>query len=407
MKQNIFLISLLGIFQFVFNENAHADVLDNWTTHVIAINSDAVDSITYGNGCYVATAEYFDSGSIYSSVDGVNWTLQNHNLSTWGTSLNFVNGRFVGVGGYGTVSISADGTNWIVSGVPTGYSDYFGDITYGNGLYVKVGSTNGVGSIYTSTNGSAWTSRLSSNPLTGAKGYISSVTYGLISQTQPWFLAIGDNDGYFYTSPNGISWTRRNIIDGSVVSFGNGLFIVPLNNNSNLVSSDGINWSLLNTGLTNQLGRVIWSSGLFMAFSGSCLATSTDGTNWFQYSNKIPNGGTRYGFIAGYYQNFATDGKQLITFSNVSGSVYPPVSNNAIAYLSGPLVDIRITNNIPKKLALSGLVGRNYQIQSVNMLVASNSWQTNVILQLTNTPFDWTDSAATNSARFYRGVLLP
>jgi hypothetical protein len=62
----------------------------------------------------------------------------------------------------------------------------------------------------------------------------------------------------------------------------------------------------------------------------------------------------------------------------------------------------------PSPVALSGLVGRNYQIQSADMLTAgANTWRTNATLQLTNTPIVWTDATATNSARFYRGVLLP
>jgi len=77
------------------------------------------------------------------------------------------------------------------------------------------------------------------------------------------------------------------------------------------------------------------------------------------------------------------------------------------ALLSDPLVSIRMTNNPPSKVVLSGLVGRNYQIQSADALGAGSNWRTNATMQLTNTPLVWTDSTATNSARFYRGVLLP
>jgi hypothetical protein len=67
-----------------------------------------------------------------------------------------------------------------------------------------------------------------------------------------------------------------------------------------------------------------------------------------------------------------------------------------------------MTNNPSPKIAISGLVGRNYQIQSADVLTAgSNNWRTNAALQLTNTPYVWADTTATNSVRFYRGVLLP
>jgi hypothetical protein len=67
-----------------------------------------------------------------------------------------------------------------------------------------------------------------------------------------------------------------------------------------------------------------------------------------------------------------------------------------------------MTNTPSLKVAISGLVGRNYQIQSTeNLKAASSNWRTNITMQLTNTPFVWTDPTPTNTARLYRGVLLP
>jgi len=81
---------------------------------------------------------------------------------------------------------------------------------------------------------------------------------------------------------------------------------------------------------------------------------------------------------------------------------------NSFTFTSDVLVGIRTTNTPASSLAISGLVGRNYQIQSADVLPAgSNNWRTNLTLQLTNTPYFWNDNTATNSARFYRGVLLP
>ena len=69
---------------------------------------------------------------------------------------------------------------------------------------------------------------------------------------------------------------------------------MPLNDKTNLLSVDGINWSLNPTSLTNMLGAVTYGNGIYMAqcgiaMTGSYLATSTDGTNWFQYVKKLPN----------------------------------------------------------------------------------------------------------------------
>jgi len=77
------------------------------------------------------------------------------------------------------------------------------------------------------------------------------------------------------------------------------------------------------------------------------------------------------------------------------------------AYTSGLLVGIQPTNSQFSNVLVSGLIGRNYQIQSSDTLGTTANWRTNASFQLTNTPYVWSDSTATNSARFYRGVLMP
>jgi hypothetical protein len=406
MKQNSFYLLLIVVFQISFLTGTHADVLDNWTTNQITTNSFGMKYVVYGNGCYVAVGEQGDGGVIYSSADGFIWTLRYSDNNGWGFTPAYSGGRFVCIGGWET-AISADGTNWtVLLAEQIGYDETSEqcNMAYGSGVYVVVGAdqSSGVGTINTSTDGTNWTLRTSS-PAPG--GYISSVTYGALK-----FVAVGNNDGYEYTStlPSlGTTWTRRSIPGGSQIGYGNGLFIVPLNSNTNLVSMDGINWSMQNTGLTNQLGRVTYASGLFLACSGNYLATSSNGTNWFQYPKPLP------GNLIGPFEyvtnsaKIATDGSHLVTIGEIY--LYPSSYNyNGYIYTSDVLVGVRMTNNPTPKVALSGLVGRNYQIKSVDALtIGASNWRTNATLQLTNTPYVWTDSTATNSARFYRGVLLP
>ena len=192
----------------------------------------------------------------------------------------------------------------------------------------------------------------------------------------------------------GTTWTRSSIPGGNQISYGNGLYFVPLNNKTNLISTDGNNWSLNATGLTNQLGKITYANGIFLARSGNYLTTSSNGTNWFQYPQTIP------GFeIASDGKRLATIGSILVDFNNQW--------NNSFVYASDVLVSVRQTNKQPSNVILSGLVGRNYQIQFADSLGSSSNWSTNTSLQLTNTPFIWTDVTATNAARFYRAVLMP
>jgi hypothetical protein len=328
--------------------------------------------------------------------------------NAWGLTLTYSAGQFVGVGGWET-AVSTNGTNWAVSFLPEPFG-YFGvggvlgnpsDMTYGNSVYVEVGSTNGVGNILTSTDGNTWTPRTTS-PAPG--GIIASVAYGALK-----FVAVGNNDGFEYTSSTGSTWTRRSIPGGNKISYANGLFVVPLNNKTNLVSVDGINWSLNATGLTNMIGKVTYDNGLFMAQCGisisrSCLATSTDGTNWIQYARPLPNFWNSSYDLPDPDVSLATDGTRLVAVGATGGDI----QYNSFIYTSDVLVGVRMTNNPSSKIALSGLVGRNYQIQSADVLTAgSNNWRTNATMQLTNTPYVWTDTTATNPTRFYRGVLLP
>jgi hypothetical protein len=407
MRQIFCKILLATIFFIGLAVRPRADVLDKWTTNQVTTNSFGFHHIVFGNGLYIAVGEAGDSGGFYTSGDGLHWMFQYSEPNSWGVTLNYSGGHFAGVCiglGSGVADVSSDGTNWtttlfLINGAPA-FTPVA--ITYGNGLYAIVGSTNNVASILTSPDGDTWTLRQAG---TSPGGPINSVTYG-----GNRFVAVGNNDGLEYTSVGfsaGTTWTRRSIPGGNKISYGNGLFFVPLNNKTNLISVDGINWSLNSTGLTNVLGAVTYGNGLFMAqcgisISGSYLATSTDGTNWIQYAKPLPNSWTWFD-SSDFDVSLATDGTRLVTVGATGIGVF-----NGFIYTSDVLVGVRMTNNPSPKIALSGLVGRNYQIQSADVLTAgSNNWRTNATLQLTDTPYTWTDATATNSVRFYRGVLLP
>jgi hypothetical protein len=171
------------------------------------------------------------------------------------------------------MSHKSNGINW--TSHTTKISNFYG-VTYGGGLFVAVsdgyllGTSNQTNrNIYTSPDGITWTARNSGSPVTDVHS-IRDVAYGAGR-----FVAV-DGQGYFYTSTTGSTWTRSYTSNaGGRVSYCNSLFIVPAGSGANLVSADGLTWSLLMNNTASTFGRVIYTNGLYAALSGTNVFTST------------------------------------------------------------------------------------------------------------------------------------
>jgi hypothetical protein len=210
-----------------------------------------------------------------------------------------------------------------------------------------------------------------------------------------------DEAGYCYTSQSGISWSRSTINPNasssySFVNFCNGRFLAS-NKGQNLSSTDGLSWSIMVKDITNLLGRVIYKAPYYLGLSGSKLFTSTNGTNWIQRSLGASTNTTLTGIAIG------NSNITVVGYNYLGGSFTP------LAFVSGSFVDLSLPPvAFPPQLNLSGWPGRSYRIEFLNDLHAgSNNWQTLTTLTITNNPTLWTDTAATNSQRYYRAVLLP
>ncbi len=221
MKPELFVRHLLAwaLLTTAFS-NAHADVLDNWTTNQITTNSFGINHVVYGNGIFVAVGENGDSSGYYNSTDGSHWTLAYIEPSSWGANLNYSGGHYTSVRSSfswaSVANVSADGTNWVTTlfsfnGAPA--IDPL-DATFSNNLYVVVGSTNNVACIVTSPTGVTWTYQSASS---SPGGPLSGVAYG-----NGRFVAIGNNDGMEYTSTTGTgTWTKRSLPGGNKISYAN------------------------------------------------------------------------------------------------------------------------------------------------------------------------------------------
>ena len=127
-------------------------------------------------------------------------------------------------------------------------------VTYGNGLYVAVGS---LGTILTSPDAIDW--KLLSSVSTNA---LLRIAFG-----NKRFVAM-DNQGLFYSSLDTRTWTKRTPRGDyqlSGIIFGKGFFVAVGANGIILTSSQGTQWALQNSGTTENLSRVAYNDNYYVA----------------------------------------------------------------------------------------------------------------------------------------------
>jgi len=352
--------------------------------------------MAYGNGRYVLVGQQAadDNGFVQTSEDGINWTMR--------TTLNYAvldlydvtfgNGVFVaaGWGYFGGPQIyhSTNGINWTPHSMGAG--NLHGVISGGD-RFVAVGDpfdTNNH-NIFVSLNGNTWSPRSS-----GFSDAIYDVAYGAGR-----FVAV-DGASHIYNSPTGTTWTRTTGSNsGRFVSFCFDRFIVPAGTGINLVSVDGLAWWPVSNNSGATFTRIIYAGGYYVALSlYSDVFTSTDGINWV-HRNLPPTQGVFRNLTA---INFVA-GKVIVGGYTYTGDSRPRLP---LLYISDSFASVKINLGNPPNLTVSGLTNRSYRIEYLTDL-QSNDWQPLSTFILTDSPFTWLDSSATNSSRYYRAVLLP
>jgi photosystem II stability/assembly factor-like uncharacterized protein len=156
-----------------------------------------------------------NNGQIWSSTDsGVTWTQRTSNFGTNAVySIAFGNGIFVAVGDAGTITTSTDGITWTARTANMGTNAMY-KVVYANSLFVAVGQgggTTNTGGITYSTDGITWT-RKSQSITTGAS-YNTVVwdgTHWIVGGT------VSTNNYIYATTPGG-TWTAAVEAGGSTV----------------------------------------------------------------------------------------------------------------------------------------------------------------------------------------------
>lgn len=220
----------------------------------------------------------------------------------WGGKLSGVRGplngvawsgaRLVAVGYEGTIVSSADGETWERSPQPASYA--FGDVTFGNGLFVAVG-TGRLGThlgriVASSSDGLAW----------NVTPWLDRSALGSIAFGDGAFVAVG-TQGAIARSVDGETWDTIDSgtgehLDG--VSYLNGRFVVIGHGGTAMTSKDGKDWKRTTSAVTGGYFAASFGKGLYVApgqvvssdGERSRVWTSPDADTWTEHEVAIGAG---------------------------------------------------------------------------------------------------------------------
>ena len=125
-----------------------------WTAATLP-SSETWLSVTYGNGKFVAVANYSTTASY--SADGITWTAATMPSRANWYSITYGNGKFVIIADNSTTAAySEDGITWIQTTLPS--SAHWQSVTYGNGKFIAV--VNASNTVAYSRDGINWNTEL-------------------------------------------------------------------------------------------------------------------------------------------------------------------------------------------------------------------------------------------------------
>lgn len=255
-----------------------------WTGGTISQNI-MLYGITYAVNQFVAVGQDYDfssnpnrwKGAIYTSPNGTTWTRRYFSGNTL-RDITYGNGTYIAVGDGATVLTSSNGTSWAAAS--TGTTTDLRSIDYGNNTFVAVGSApDGSNvSVVTSTNGISWADHSSGAGVESWKGFNN------IRFANDRFLACGWKSRIRHSTDNGQSFTSREtkLLLAPGIAYGNNLYFVAgieesaTEDDINLISIDGENWSLLTTNTEPERRAAIFFNNTFVTVGLNGSIRQTD-----------------------------------------------------------------------------------------------------------------------------------
>lgn len=263
-----------------------------WTEVATPVQGHILRSITYGNGKFVAVAEYAKSDIIIYSTDGIIWNTTTISTKANWSIIKYDNGKFVAVANQSDKLIcSEDGINW--TEVTLSSSGWWMDIAYGNGKFIITDMFLSQTAI--SEDGVTW------NIHTTSCGSLNTNYAGPLTYYNGKFIALRSSGtpSYGFQSEDGITWTQVDMpkySHWSAITYGNGKLVAVSTSESNssygidaAYSEDGLNWYITTLPSKQQWKSVAYGNGKFVAISAlsDAVAYSIDGVTWFNHYTGI------------------------------------------------------------------------------------------------------------------------
>ncbi len=216
------------------------------------------------------------------------------------TGVAFGAGLFVVMGASGNDTnlrwaTSPDGTTWTARSQPVG-----GDLKtfstsrvhFLNGkflFFTELTGTGGGGFAYSSTDGLTWTR---SNVITTGRMIIVEF------DASPTLTVAASTNGAQYASADLMTWTSRPVVaaasgfDHNDLAYGTGRFYSSINGfgGTTYASTDAVTWTSISSASVPGGGRVASGNGITLLTAGGNFYRSTDGVAFSRYTPTIPSG---------------------------------------------------------------------------------------------------------------------
>jgi hypothetical protein len=300
---------------------------DSWTSRTTIKSANQLNAVAYYQNTYIAVG---NRGRGFTSADGITWSAPFYVDAALQARRGLAHSAsvIVAVGDDSTIQTSTNGTTW-TSRVTSTASTRLDAVAWSGSTFVAVGSTStATGLIRSSADGITWTTRTSN-----ATKSLSTVAWG-----NGLFVAAG-TDGVLVTSPTGTTWTARTSgisfpeqIKG--LAYGSGRYTGVSSGGKIITSTNGTTWSVQQTVANASFDTVLWTGSQFLAFyrddngfSNGLLYVyaSRDGVTW----SLAPFSGVA-GSIGSTIKSAAVAGPKVVAV----GALYPNEASGAIVYMS-------------------------------------------------------------------------